>query len=163
MTALTGRTTFMFTRLYIGDSSNVLRMIEIDSLSACGVQFDEMELSAWSDAVKGSLPTWPGVMFEFTGPWSTLAAATAGYASPSGSHTVLQPLLGLTTPRTVDVQFGVRAAWESGAPQFGISRTSTSGVWVKKFDVDIAAGKYACALAMFPGSDLPAWGTSAES
>jgi hypothetical protein len=162
MAALTGRTTFMFTRLYIGDTSNVLRMIEINSLSVVGVQYDELDLSAWSDAVKGSLPTWPGVTFEFGGPWSTLAAAAAGYASPSGSHTVLQPLLGLTVPRTIDIQFGIRAAWESGAPQFGISRSATSGVWLKKFDYDPATGMYAAAAAMYPGSELPAWGTAAE-
>ena len=159
MTALTGRTTFRFVNFIFGDSGNVLRTVPIDTLSAVGVTYEEMELQAWMDAVKGRLPTWPDAVIEFGGPLDTTAAASVG--SLTGSH-ILAPMNGVMVPRTLDIQFGIQAVWESGAPQFGISRSATSGYIITKYDVDAATMHYAARAVLFPGSSLPAWGTTAE-
>jgi hypothetical protein len=161
MTSLTGRTTFKWTTLYIGDTSNVLRAIPIDSLSALGVKYDEQEVTAWQDAVKGRLPTMPDAPIEFGGPWDTSVAASA--PSLSGSHTVLNPLNGGTTPRTIDIRIGIRAAPEADSPQFGISQTATSGYVITYYDVDMKNGTYKARAVLVPGSALPAFGTTAET
>jgi hypothetical protein len=161
MTSLTGRTTFKWTTLYIGDTSNVLRAVPIDSLSAVGVKYDEQDLTAWQDAVKGRLPTMPDAPIEFGGPWDTSAAATV--PTLSGSQTVLYPLVGLCVPRTLDIRFGIRAAPEADSPQFGISQTSTVGYIVTSFEFDPKNSSYKCRLVLIPGSTLPAFGVAAET
>jgi len=161
MASLTGRTTFKWTTLYIGDTGNVLRAVPIDSLSAVGVKYDEQEVTAWQDAVKGRLPTMPDCVIEFGGPWDTSSAATV--PTLSGSQTVLYPLVGLSVPRTIDIRIGIRAAPEADSPQFGLSRSATSGFIVTNFDVDMKTGSYKARAVPFPGSDLPAFGTAAET
>ena len=162
MASLTGRTTFKWTLFYIGDTANTLRSLPIDSLSAVGVKYDEVELTAWQDAVKGRLPAMPDCPIEFGGPFDTSAAVTTA-TGLSGSHTVLSPLNGSPTPRTIDIRFGIRAAAEADSPQFGISRSSTSGYIITSYEVDMKAGTYKARAVLIPGSALPAFGTSAET
>jgi hypothetical protein len=135
--------------------------VPIDSLSAVGVKYDEQELTAWQDAVKGRLPTMPDAVIEWGGPWDTAAAATV--PTLSGSQTVIYPLVGLCVPRTIDIRFGMRAAAEADSPQFGISKTATSGYIVTSWEVDMKNASYKARAVLFPGSALPAFGTAAET
>lgn len=160
MAVQTGRTVKRWVNFILGDSSNVLRNIPVDTINGVGLEYEEVDLTAFQDAIKGVLVSHPDLTIEIGGPFDTSAAA----ASPtlSGSHTVLSPLNGDNTPRTLDVQVGIRHTWEAGEPQFGISRSATSGVIVTKYSVDVNNGKYSATLKMYAGSSAPAWGTAAE-
>lgn len=161
MTTLTGRTSSKFVDFIVGDSSNVLRSIPINSLSAVGVVYDTQDLTAFQDAVRGNLTNMPDAPLSISGPFDTSAAATAG--TLSGSHTILSALNGSNTPRSVDIRFGIRAANEADSPQFGITRTATSGYIVTSYIVDVNNMTYTAELRLIPGSSLPAWGTTAET
>ncbi len=160
MASAVGRTTFKFIVFNIYDGT-ALRNININSLSAVGVVYDEMELTAWQDAVKGRLPTWPDCPIEFGGIFDTTPVAAT--PSLSGSHTVLSGMNGVLTPRSLDIRFGIRAAPESDSPQFGITSTSTSGFIITKYQVDYGAMTYSARAVLIPGSSLAAFGTAAET
>ena len=159
MTAQTGRTVTRWTDFRIDDSGGTLRSIPVDSINGVGLTYDEVELTAFQDALKGVLPGHADVVITITGPFDNSAAATAG--TLSGSHTILSAINGAQTPLTLDIQVGMRHAWESGEPQFGITSSSTSGFLC--FDYQMQGEKYSAKFRMFPGSSAPAWGTSAES
>jgi len=162
MAAQTGRTTFKNLDLRISDAGNgTIRSIPINSLSVVGVVYDEVDLTAWQDAVKGALPGMPDSPVDFGGPFDTSAAAAAG--TLSGSHTILSAVNGAQTPLMLDIQFGVRHAWEEGEPQFGITASATSGYIVTKYTVDPSTMMYSARAVLYPGSSLPAFGTSAET
>lgn len=160
MAANTGRTSNRWTNFIIGDSSNVLRNIPVDSINGVGLEHEEKDVSAFQDAIKNVLAGHPDMSIEITGPFDTSVAAAS--PSLSGSHTILSALNGDNTPRTLDIQFGIRHAWESGEPQWGISRSATSGVIVTKYTVNPNDGKYAATIKVF-GSTAPAFGTAAET
>jgi hypothetical protein len=161
MAVQTGRTVNKFLGIVLGDAGNgTLRNIPISGLSAVGVTYDETDLTAFQDAVKGTLPNMPDAPIDVHGPWSS--SPLAGVGTLSGSHTVLAPLLNGYTPLTLDIQFGVRHAWETGEPQFGITATATSGYLLKKYVVNDDM-TYDAEFRLFPGSSLPAFGTSDET
>jgi len=161
MAAQTGRTNQKWVSFNIDDSAGTLRTIPVDSINGVGLTYDEVELTAFQDAIKGVLPAHPDVAIAITGPFDTTAANTAG--TLSGSHTILSAINGAQTPLTLDVQVGIRHAWEAGEPQFGITSSATSGCLCFDYQVDVNAGKYSAKFRMFPGSSAPAWGTAAET
>lgn len=167
MAANTGRTVSKYVNFVCDDSGSTLRDIPINSLSVVGVTYEEMDLTAFQDAVRGALPGHPDAPIEISGPFDTTAAQAASgtgvVPALSGSHTVLEPVNGLMTPLTVDIQFGIRQTWETGEPQFGITSTSTSGYIVTQYNVNADDMTYSAKLVLFPGSSLPAWGTAAET
>ena len=167
MAVQTGRTHYRWTNLIIHDYAGVLREIPISGISVCGITWDETDLTAWQDAVKGALPTMPDAPIEFTGPYDVQPAQTASASGVvpalSGSHIVLEPVMGVMTTLSLDIQVGVRHTWESGEAQFGITRSASNGYILTKYDVDFDTMFYAARLVLYPGSALPAWGTGAEA
>jgi hypothetical protein len=161
MTTNTGRTTQKWTTFLVDDSAGTLREIPVDSINGVGLTYDEVELTAFQDAIKGALPAHPDCAITITGPFDTTAAGTP--PALSGSHTVLSGINGVGTPLTLDVRVGMRHAWESGEPQFGITSSATSGFVCFDYQVDVNAGKYSAKFRMYPGSSAPAWGTAAET
>jgi len=163
----TGRIVNKWVNLVIGDIGAVLRDIPLNELGICGIAYDEVNTTAWADAVSGALPGMPDAPIEWGGPWSTAAAQTAsgtGVAPAlSGSHTILFPLNGRMTPLTLDIQFGIRATWATNDPQFGISTAAGVGYIITKYDVNLDDMTYSARAVLYPGSTLPAWGTSAEA
>jgi hypothetical protein len=163
MAVQTGRTVSKFTQFHIGNSGNAaIRWIPVDSISALGHTYDETDLTAWMDAVKGSLPNMPDAPVDIGGPFDT-TADSANDTALSGSHTILSAIAGAMTPLTLDVRIGIRHAWETGEPNFGISATATSGYLCTAYNVDLGAGKYSASFRLFPGSSLPAFGSSDET
>jgi hypothetical protein len=160
MASATGRTTFKWIVFNLHDGT-ALRNIPINSLTAVGVTYDEVDVTAFQDAVRGRLPAMPDCPIEIGGPWDTSAVGVS--PALSGSHTVLSALNGGVTPRSLDIRIGVRAAPEADSPQFGITSSATSGFIVTNYVVNPQEGTYTARLVLFPGSALPAWGTSAES
>src|SRR5512139_1264863 len=128
----TGRTTTKWIRFGVDDSAGTAREIPIDSLSPVGFVYDETELTAWQDAVKGYLTNHPDAPIDVTGPFDNTAATgfADGAAAPtlSGSHTVLSGIVGGVTPLALAVHFGIRGYWADGDPVFGvITASATTG------------------------------------
>lgn len=152
MSANTGRTVSRWVSFLFSNGS--MRTLPVDSINGVGLTYPEVELTAFMDAIKGALPDTPDCAIDITGPFDT---------SANSAHAVLSAECGGVTPRSFDVQIGIRHAWEAGEPQFGITATSTSGLLCTSYIVDVNAGKYSAKFRMFPGSSAPAWGTAAEA
>jgi hypothetical protein len=157
----TGRTVGKWVDFIIDDVGGTLRSIPVSTIGGLGVAYDEIDMTALQDAVKSILPGHPDMALVVSGPWDTSALASVG--TLSGSHTVLHKLNGQETPLTLDVQIGIRTAWDSGEPQFGITSSSTNGVLVHVYNVDMESNLYTATIVMAPGSAIPAWGTAAET
>jgi hypothetical protein len=161
MAVQTGRTVSKWVDFIVDDSTSTLRSIPVDSINGLGLDYPAEDLTAWQDALMGALPGTPNCVITITGPYDTSVAAAAG--TLSGSHTVLSGIVGGNTPLSLDVQVGIRHAWEAGEPQFGITATATSGFLCRTYDVDLDNGSYSAEFYMFPGSAAPAWGIAAET
>lgn len=160
----TGRTVTKWTRFAIDDSAGTPREIPVDSIGAVGFVYDETDLTAYQDQVKGYLAAHPDAPIEITGPFDNTAAAAlaASGAAPtlSGSHTVLAPLTAptFTTPLGLAVMFGIRGYWATGDPVFGVVAPSASSGYVcTKYQVE--GEKYSARFTPFPGT-VPAWGSA---
>ena len=169
MAGQTGRTVSKFLNFVVDDSSGTIRDIPIDGISIVGVTYEEQDLTAFQDAVRGALPNMPDAPIDIHGPFDNSAAqaasGTAAVPALSGSHTILSAINGVfgTTPLTLDVQFGIRHTWETDEPQFGISgSTGGDGYMCVKYTVNDDL-TYDARFVLFPGSAIPAWGTAAES
>lgn len=154
MTAQTGRTIPDFTELYLSNGASMVGM-KIDSLGDLGMDYEEIDMSAWVDACKGVLIGKPDFSLEFGGPIDNTAT--------TGPSTILRAAAGVNTARSFDVQIGIRHAWESGEPQFGLSAVvaSNSGVIITSYKE--SEGRYSARMRLVAGSAvMPAWGTAAE-
>lgn len=166
MAVQTGRTVAKYVDFRVDDSGGTLRSLPIDSINGVGLTYDEADVTAFQDAIKNALLGHPSCKIDITGPFDNSAAQAAsgsGVAPAlSGSHTVLKDIVGLQVPLSLDVQVGIRHAWETGEPQFGISSSSTSGFLCSSYVPDLNNGKYAASFVVMGGT-APAWGTAAET
>jgi hypothetical protein len=158
----TGRTVTKWIRFGVDDIGSTAREIPIDSISPVGFQYDETELTAWQDQVKGYLDGHPDAPIDITGPFDNrISAGFAGTgATPtlSGSHTVLAPIVGGNTPLALAVHFGMQGLWAAGDPVFGvIAAGATTGYLCTKYSIE--GVKYSARFVPYPGS-IPAWGTA---
>src|SRR5512133_2930918 len=141
MTVQTGRTVSRFTEFWFSDGT--MRELPVDSINGVGLTHEEVELTAFMDAIKGALPNTPDCQIDITGPFDTTA---------NSAHPVLSAACGAMTPRSLDVKVGIRQNYVEGEPQFGITATATSGFICTSYIVDLNAGKYSATFRMFPGS-----------
>lgn len=166
MAAQTGRTVRRWTKFIVDDSAGTLREIPVDSINGVGLEYDEAEVTAFQDAIKNVLTGHPDLTIEITGPFDNSAAVAASSpgAAPalSGSHTVLNGIVGGNTPLSLDIQIGIRHYWETGEPQFGISSSATSGMLCTKYVVTLEDMKYSATFKVMGGT-APAWGSAAET
>lgn len=136
----------------------------MDSINGVGLNFDEADVTAFQDAVKNALPDTPECVIEIEGPFDTSAAASraASGSAPvlSGSHTVLKDIAGVGTPLSMDIHFGIRHAWETGEPTFGITSSPTVGFLCTQYTVDAENMKYKAKFVVM-GTTAPSWSTSA--
>jgi len=160
MAAQTGRTVSKHVDFRIHDSGATLRSIPVNSINGVGVVYDEVDVTAWQDAIKNALTGHGDAKITISGVFDTSEVAPVG--TLSGSHTVLSGIVGGLTPLSLDIQIGIRHAWESGEPQFGITKTSTSGYICSSYTVNLDDMTYSATFIVI-GGVAPAWGTSAES
>lgn len=160
----TGRTVDRWTRVLVDDSGGTPREIPVNTISPVGFVYDESDLTAFQDAVKGYLAAHPDAPIDISGPFSNLAAAAAAAsgAAPtlSGSHTVLAPISAVTftTPLGLAIMFGIQGYWTTGDPVFGVvSPSATSGYVCTKYQVE--GTQYSARFVPYPGT-TPAWGTA---
>ena len=160
-----GRSVSKFFKYQQDDSGGVVRDIAVTTIGGIGVVYDQIDLTALADALKGFMSGHGDVAIPITGPFSNTAAqaasASGAAAAYSGSHIVLSAVNGGVTPLTFGAYFGIQSLWSTGDPCFGITSSATSGILVFDYIVDPSTMMYSANLKMFPGSSLPAWGTAA--
>ncbi len=157
----TGRFSPRFSKLQIEDTAGTLRDIPVSSWGTVGLTYDELDVSAFQEAVKTFLSGQATFSLQISGPYDNTAAQAASssgnVAALSGSATVLQPLNGGLTPRAFGAYFGVLTYWTTGDPVFG----ADNSVIVTDFTFSPDNGTYSCKLAHVSGGTAPAWGTTA--
>ncbi len=158
----TGRTSPRFSKFQIEDTGGILRDIPVKTFGNIGLTYDEIDLAALQDTVKGFVSGQTNFGVTITGPFDTSAAvasSTTGQASGahlSGSHTVLEPLNGGLISRAFGIYLGIQADWASGDPVFG----GNNAVIVTDYTVDPATGMYSAKLVHIAGGTAPDWGTA---
>jgi hypothetical protein len=156
MTAQVGRTVPAYTKLLMGAAGGSMLDMKIDELGDLGLDYEEVEMKAWSDAVAGVLMGKPDFSLTFGGPIDNTAS--------TGPSTLLRSWLGANTCLSFDVQVGVRHAWEANEQQFGVTGVSASNSGVCVTSYKESGGKYSATIRMLSGSAAaPAWGTAAEA
>jgi len=106
---------------------------------------ETVDVTAFSDQIHNFLNGLPTAPITVTGPNDTVLITHLS-------------ALGDQTPLSLGIYYGVRAAWESGAPTFGISSSATSGYIFGGFTV--SGGVITAKFNVF-GPTAPAWSTSA--
>ena len=152
MAALTGRTHAKHLTIKLDNSGGTLTDITayVNSIGTVGLVYDSQDVTAFSDGVKNIVIGQPAAPLTIGGPFDTVMHA----------HAI--GINGVATPLSLDIQVGIRAAWEAGAPQFGITSSASSGYLMTGYTVDMGANTWSAQLDVF-GPTAPAWGTAAES
>jgi hypothetical protein len=157
----TGRTVPRFLKFQIEDGTGAMRDLAINGWGEIGLTYEEMDLSAWQDAIKAyflNQASMDGI--TITGPMDNSAAVAAsgtGVAPAiSGSHGVLSVLNGASVPRSFGAYFGIQAYWSTGDPVFG----GIDCVLVSSYTV--SDGKFSAKICLAATrTNDPAWGTAA--
>jgi len=152
MTANTGRTHAKHITVKLDNSGGTLTDITAytNNIGTIGLNYETQDVTAFSDGVRNIVIGQPTAPLTIGGPFDTVI------------HSQMTGINGAVTPLSLDIQIGIRHAWESGEPQFGITSSSTSGYLVHGYTVDMQNNTWSAQLNVF-GATAPAWGTSAES
>ncbi len=152
MTAQSGRTHAKHITVKLDNSGGTLTDITpyVNSIGTVGFTYETQDVTAFSDGVKNIVIGQPSAPLTIGGPFDTVA------------HAQMIAINGATTPLSLDIQIGIRHAWEAGEPQFGITSSSTSGYVMHSYTVDIASNTWSAQLDVF-GSTAPAFETAAEA
>lgn len=152
MPAQTGRTNAKHIGVWVDNSSGTLTDLSAytNTVGSVGVTYDTQDVTAFSDGVKNVVIGQPGAPLTLGGPIDTVII------------THMAAIVGLSTPLTLDLRFGIRQAWLAGEPQFGITSSSTSGYLCTSFTIDPSANTWTAQFDVF-GPTMPAFGTAAET
>lgn len=148
----TGRTHAKWLTVKVDNGSGTLTDITayVSTIGQFGLTYDTQDVTALSDAIKNIVIGHPGAPITLGGPIDTVIV------------THMAAINGAVTPLTIDLQMGIRSAWDSGEPQFGISGTATSGYLCHGFTVDPNNNTWSASFDVF-GAVAPAFGTAAET
>lgn len=156
-----GRTIGKYSKVQIEDSGGTMRDIPVTSIGGVGITYEEIDVTALQDALKGMLAGQGSSSVTIGGPFDNTAAqaasGTGAAAALSGSHTVLSAINGSNTGRTFAVYIGIQGYWATGDPVFG----GVDSFIVTDYTVDAAAGTYSAKITYKAGATAPAWGTAA--
>jgi hypothetical protein len=152
MTAQTGRTHAKHIKVLLDNSGGTLTDITayVNSIGTVGLAFDTQDVTAFSDGSKNIVIGHPAAPLTIGGPFDTTI------------HAQMIAINGALTPLSLDIRIGIRHAWESDEPQFGISASASSGYLCHSYVVDMSANTWSAQLDVF-GATAPAWGTAAET
>lgn len=116
MTAQTGRTNNKFISVFLNNAAGVLTDLTAytKSVGAVGIKYDQQDVTALNDGSKNYTIGWGDAPISITFQFDTTVLA----------HLIALPT---TQPLALDIRFGIRQAYTSGEPVFGISKTATSG------------------------------------
>lgn len=149
-TAQTGRTNAKHIGVYLDDSGGTLTDLSayVNTVGTVGLEYATEDVTAYSNGVTNITIGRPSAPLTIGGPFDTVV------------HTHMNAINGVSTPLSLDIRIGIRHAWESGEPQFGITSSSTSGYVCHSYTTDFVT--WSAQLNVF-GPTAPAWGTSAET
>ena len=150
MAANTGRTHSKWCTVKLDDPGGTLTDISayVNTIGQVGVTYDTSDVTAFSNAVKNIVLGQGAAPITLGGPLDTVII------------THIAAINGANTPLSMDIQFGIRQARQSGEPQFGITSSSTSGYLCTSFTTDGAT--WSATFDVYGGT-TPAFGTSAET
>lgn len=150
MAAQTGRTHAKHIQVYLDDSGGTLTDITagVNTVGTVGLTAETEDRTNWSDGIKNIVIGQPTASLTIGGAWNTVI------------HSHMTGIDRTGVPLSLDIRVGIRHAWESGEPQFGITSSSSSGYLCVGYTTDFAT--WSATLDVF-GVTAPAWGTSAES
>jgi len=120
-------------------------------VSQFGLTYDTQDVTAFADAIKNIVLGQPGAPITLGGPIDTTITTLFGTS----------PITGTGTPVSLDLQMGIRHAFEAGEPQFGITSSASVGYVVFAFTVDPVANTWSASLDVV-GATAPAFGTASE-
>lgn len=152
MAVNTGRTHAKHIAVKIDNSAGTLTDISahVNTVGSIGVTHETQDVTAWGDGSKNVVIGQPSVPLTIGGPWSTAI------------HEHMIGINGSGVPLSLDIQIGVRHAWEAGEPQFGITSNASSGYLCHSYAFDPSANTWSAQLDVY-GPVAPAWDTVAES
>lgn len=152
MTAQTGRTHSKWLTVKVDNSAGALTDISayVSTLSQFGKTYDTQDVTALSDAIKNVVVGHPAAPLTLGGPIDTVII------------THMAAINGTGTPLSLDLQMGIRHAWEATEPQFGVTSSASSGYLCHGFTVDPVANTWSASFDMF-GPTSPEFGTAAET
>lgn len=152
MTAQTGRTHSKWLTVLLNNSSGALTDLSayVNTVGQFGLTYQTSDVTAFSDAIVNIVLGQPGAPITLGGPIDTVII------------THFSNINGAVTPLSLDLRMGIRHSWESGEPQFGLTKSSTSGYLCSSFMVDPVANTWSATLDVF-GPTAPAFGTGAET
>ncbi|MCR4308372.1 MAG: hypothetical protein NUV80_07525, partial [Candidatus Berkelbacteria bacterium] len=147
MTAQTGRTHSKWLTVKVDNAAGALTDISAytSSISAFGLTYDVQDVTAFSDLVKNVVIGQPVAAFTLGGPIDTVII------------THMAAINGVGTPLSVDLQMGIRHAWEATEPQYGITSSASSGFVCNAFTVDPVANTWSASFDVF-GPTAPLFG-----
>lgn len=146
--ANTGRTIeSVYTQFWLDNSAGTLTNLSAycSSVGAVGLDNKTVDVTAYSDAVYNYLVDKPTAPITVTFPLDTVVITHLS-------------ALDRNTPLSLGVYYGIRHAWVSGEPTFGLSMSATSGYVFMGFKV--SGGVITANFDVF-GPTAPAWGTAA--
>ena len=111
MAALTGRTNAKHVKVFLDNSSGTLTDIScyVNTIGTVGKTYASQDVTAFCDGAVNFVIGQPTAQLQIGGPFDTV------------SHAQMIAINGASVPLSLDIRVGVRADWEAGAPQFGIT------------------------------------------
>jgi hypothetical protein len=122
----------------------------VNNIGTVGLSYDKQDVTSYADGTKNIVIGQPAAPLSISGPFDTTI------------HTHMTAINGAATPLSLDIQIGIRHAWEAGEPQFGITSSATVGYLCHSYTVDMQNNTWSAQLNVF-GATAPAWGTAAET
>lgn len=152
MTANTGRTHPKHLEFWLDDSGGTLTNLSayLDSTGTFGLNYEEQDVTGMSNAIKNIVIGRPEAPLTIVFKFDTVVFA----------H--LNAIDGVNTPLSLDIRMGIRHAWESGEPTFGISSSATSGYLCTGVTIDPSAGTITAKFNVF-GPTAPDMATTAHT
>ena len=151
MTAQAGRSHAKHITVKLDNAAGTLTDITAytNTIGTVGLTSETQDVTAFSDGSKNIVIGQPTAQLTIGGPFDTV------------SHAQMIAINGTGQPLSLDIQIGIRHAWEAGEPQFGISMSAASGYVMNGYTVDMSANTWSATLDVF-GAVAPAWGIAAE-
>ena len=151
MAAQTGRTNVKHIGVFLDNAAGTLTDISayVNDIGQVGLSYESVDVTAFSDGVKNIVIGQPEALI------------TIGGAFDSVMHVQAIAINGLADKiLSLDIQIGIRQAWEAGEPQFGISASASSGYLMLNYTTNFVT--WSAQLNVF-GPTAPEWGVAAES
>jgi hypothetical protein len=126
----------------------------VNNVGTVGLTHETTDVTAFSDGVKNVTIGQPSAPISLSGPFdTTLHTQMTGYTN--GGLTAGGGL-------SLDIYIGIRSAWDTGEPCFGITGSASAGYVLTSYTVSSSGMTWSATLEPF-GATAPDWSTSAHT